>query len=253
MSAPPLTACRGKGTRTLTGSPRHPLGRRGSLCYRESPCAAARGFFDWLPSRAIAPIERAPMPWVVARLPVRRKEGELMPTAEKVAVVERLAEQLRRARLAVITDYRGLTVRDLATLRRQLRPLHVDYTVAKNTLLRIAARNSGIAGAEPLLEGPTAVAFCYDEIVGPAKALSDFARTSRILAIRGGILEGRVIGAEEVSRLATLPPMEQLRAELVGAIGGPLAQLVGVLNGVLQTLVGTLEARHEQLASAPAA
>lgn len=173
-----------------------------------------------------------------------------MPTPEKATAIDELTEKLGRAQLAVVTDYRGLTVRDLATLRRQLRPFQVDYTIAKNTLLRIAARNNGIEGSETLLEGPTAVAFCYEDMVGPSKAISDFARTSRILNVRGGLLNGQVIGADEISRLATLPSPEQLRAELVGAIGGPLASLVGVLNGVLQTLVGTLEAQSEKLGAA---
>jgi large subunit ribosomal protein L10 len=177
-----------------------------------------------------------------------------VPTPEKEAAVRELTAKLERAKLAVVTDYRGLTVRDLAALRRQLRQQQVDYTVAKNTLLRIAARHAGInGGLEALLQGPTAVAFCYDDIVAPARTLADFARTSRILAVRGGILDKKVVDADAVTRLATLPPAEQLRAELVGAISGPLAALAGVLNGVLQQLVGTLEARHEQLGGAPAA
>ena len=169
-----------------------------------------------------------------------------MPTPGKVAAVGELTEKLQRAKLAVVTDYRGLTVRDLATLRGQLRGDEVEYEVAKNTLLRLAARNNDIDGMDELLAGPTAIAFCYADIVAPARTLTDFARTSRILNVRGGLLEGRWIGPEEISRLATLPPAEQLRAEVVGAISGPLAGLVGVLNGLLQTLVGTLEARSEQ-------
>jgi large subunit ribosomal protein L10 len=176
-----------------------------------------------------------------------------MPTAEKAAAIDELTDQLKRSRLTVVTDYRGLTVRDLATLRRQLRPLQADYAIAKNTLLRIAARNSGIDGAEALLEGPTAVAFCYEDMVGPAKALSDFARTSRILSVRGGFMDGKAIAPEDVTRLATLPPVEQLRAEVVGALNGPAAMLVGVLNGVQQQLVGTLEARSEQMGGSAAA
>ena len=168
-----------------------------------------------------------------------------MPTPEKAAEIEQLTDRLGRAKLAVVTDYRGLTVRDLATLRRSLRPFTADYTIAKNTLLRIAARNNGVEGSETLLEGPTGVAFCYDDIAGASKAIADFARTSRILNVRGGLLEGRVVNADAINTLATLPPMETLRAELVGAIGGPLSQMVGVLNGLLQTLVGTLEARVE--------
>jgi large subunit ribosomal protein L10 len=176
-----------------------------------------------------------------------------MPTAEKEATVRDLTGRMRRAKLAVVTDYRGLTVRDLAALRRQLRPFQVEYSVAKNTLLRIAARDGEVEGLDGLLAGPTAVAFCYDDIVGASKVLAEFARASRILAIRGGVLDGRAIGADEVTRLATLPSVEHLRAEVVGAIGGPLAALVGVLNGVLQTLVATLAARAEQQGGAPPA
>ena len=178
-----------------------------------------------------------------------------MPTPQKEAAVEDLTDKMRRAKLAVVADYRGLTVRDLATLRRSLRPHQVDFTIAKNTLLRIAARNAevGSDAADALLEGPTGVAFCYDDIVQPAKAISDFARTSRILTVRGGLLGPQVLGADEITRLATLPSPEQLRAEVVGAIGGPLSQFVGVLNGLLQTLVGTLEAQVEKQGGADAA
>src|SRR5262245_22917514 len=117
-----------------------------------------------------------------------------MPTPEKVAAVSELTEKMQRAHMAVVTDYRGLTVREMSNLRRQLRQAQVDYTVAKNTLLRLAARNTGIEGADDLLDGPTAVAFCYEDIVAPAKTLTDFARTSRILNVRGALLEGRLIG-----------------------------------------------------------
>jgi len=171
-----------------------------------------------------------------------------MPTPQKVTAVEELTDKMRRAKLAVVTDYRGLSVRELADLRRALRPHQVDYTIAKNTLLRIAARNAdlGSDAADALLAGPTAVAFCYDDVVQPSKAISDFARTSRVLTVRGGLLGPVVVGTDEITRLATLPPMEQLRAEAVGAIGGALSQFVGVLNGLLQTLVGTLEAQVDK-------
>jgi large subunit ribosomal protein L10 len=176
-----------------------------------------------------------------------------MPTPQKAAAIDELTDKVRRAKLAVVTDYRGLTVRDLATLRRQLRPHQVEYAIAKNTLLRIAAQNADVSGADDLLSGPTAVAFCYEDIVQPAKALADFARTSRILTVRGAVLDGKVISADEVNQLATLPSAEELRAQLVGAIGGPLSQVVGVLNGLLQTLVGTLEAQVEKQGGAAAA
>lgn len=176
-----------------------------------------------------------------------------MPTPQKAAAIEELEEKVRRAKLAVVTDYRGLTVRELANLRGQLRQHQVEYTIAKNTLLRIAANNSNISGTESLLEGPTAVAFCYEDIVQPAKALTDFARTNRMLTVRGGVLDGRIISADEIGQLAALPSPEELRAQVVGAIGGPLSQMVGVLNGLLQTLVGTLEAQVDKQGGAPAA
>ena len=178
-----------------------------------------------------------------------------MPTPQKEAAVEELTDKMRRAKLAVVTDYRGLSVRDLATLRRSLRPHQVDFTVAKNTLLRIASHNAevGSDASDKLLEGPTGVAFCYDDIVQPAKALADFARTSRILSVKGGLLGTVVLDASEINRLATLPSPEQLRSELVGAIGGTLSQFVGVLNALLQTLVGTLEAQVEAKGGAEAA
>jgi large subunit ribosomal protein L10 len=178
-----------------------------------------------------------------------------MPTPEKVAAVEDLTDKMRRAKLAVVTDYRGLKVRDLATLRRALRPHQVDFTIAKNTLLRIAAANAevGSEAADELLAGPSGVAFCYDDIVQPAKAIADFARTSRILNVRGALLGNVVLGMEDVARLATLPPVDELRSEAVGVISGPLSNMVGVLNGLLQTFLGTLEAQAEKLGGATAA
>jgi large subunit ribosomal protein L10 len=176
-----------------------------------------------------------------------------MPTPEKITAVEALTDKVKRAKLAIVTDYRGMTVRELAALRRQLRQHHVDYTVAKNTLLRIAAQNAAVEVADTLLAGPTAVAFCYEDIVQPAKALQDFARTNRMLRVRGGVLDGRPVSAEDVTRLATLPPVDQLRAEVVGAVGGALSQFVGVLNGLLQTVVGTLEAQVGKQGGAAAA
>src|SRR5215218_2265808 len=122
-----------------------------------------------------------------------------MPTPEKVVAVGELTEKMQRAKLAVLTDYRGLTVRDLANLRQQLRPADVEYEVAKNTLLRLAARNSGVEGADEFLAGPTAVAFCYADVVTPARTITDFARISRILNIRGAVLDGRIISTEDVT------------------------------------------------------
>lgn len=171
-----------------------------------------------------------------------------MPTEEKIKMVEELADKLARARMVVLTDYRGLTVASQAALRAQLRGAQVEYAVTKNTLLLRAAHRHGLGAIEPHLSGPTAVAFCYgDDITAPARILNDFVRTSRILVIKIGLLDGQLLGAEEVVRLAMLPPRERLQVELIGSVIGPLAGFVGLLNGVLASLVRTLDARSQQV------
>lgn len=170
-----------------------------------------------------------------------------MPTPRKASQIAALADKLGRAKLAIVADYRGLKVKDLSSLRRQLGGHHSELEVAKNTLLTKAAADAGINVGTTLFKGPTAIAFCFDDVVEPAKVIADFARTSRILSVRGGLLEGNLIGADGVASLATLPPVDQLRAQLVGTISGPLSTTVGVLNAVLQTFVATLEARSEQI------
>ncbi len=168
-----------------------------------------------------------------------------MPTPQKETQVANLTERLGRAQLAIVTDYRGLKVKDLRTLRRQLGEHQAELVVAKNTLLTRATNARGFDGGD-LFKGPTAVAFCFSGIVEPAKVLNDFARTSRILRVRGALLDGKPIGAEAVSTIASLPPVDQLRAQVVGTISAPLSSVVGVLNAVLQTFVATIEAKVEQ-------
>lgn len=169
-----------------------------------------------------------------------------MPTPKKSAEIDLIAEKLRDASAAILTDYRGLNVPALATLRGQLRPSGAEFRIVKNTLARIAAERVGLASLVPLLEGPTAIAFASDDVAAPAKVLSDFARTSRVLSIKGALLAGRTLTTAEVGALAELPSKPQLQAQLVGNIQGVLAGVVGVLDGVLASLVYTLEARAEQ-------
>ena len=116
-----------------------------------------------------------------------------MPTQEKAQVIDDLAEQLSKAKLAILTDYRGLSVAGLQNLRATLRPLNADFRVAKNTLTRIAAEKAGIEGLLPMLDGPLALVLAYDDVVAPSKAIADFARTSRILTIKGGVLDNRIV------------------------------------------------------------
>ena len=182
-----------------------------------------------------------------------------MPTERKAQTIEELAERLRRSPMGVLTDYRGLTVSEITALRRQLREAGGDYVVAKNTLLRIAAEQAGVKGLEPLLEGPTAVAFSDHRLSELAKSLSSYAKTARAFSIKGGYLEGRAISVQDIERIATLPSREQLLAQLMGSMQAPIAGLVNVLNATLSSIVYVLDARRRQLeeqgggAAAPAA
>ena len=169
--------------------------------------------------------------------------------ARKGDEIDQIERWLRGAQVAILTDYRGLTVQQLGQLRGQLRPSGAEVHVVKNTLTRIAAARVGIDGLDPLLEGPTAITFGRDDVAAPAKALDDAARTMPMLQVKGGVLGGRVLNPNEVKRLAGLPGRAQLQAQLVGNIQGTLAGVVGVLNGAVSSIVYTLEARSHQLES----
>ena len=170
-----------------------------------------------------------------------------MPNARNLEFVKELEVKFKRTRTVFLTDFRGLTVSDLANLRRQLREVGVDFRVAKNTLALIAADRAGLTGLNELLKGPTAIAFASGDEAATAKALADYARVSRILTIKGGILGSQVLTAEEVADVARLPPKAQVQADLVGAVQAPAASLIGVLNGALSTLIQVLDERVKQL------
>jgi large subunit ribosomal protein L10 len=172
-----------------------------------------------------------------------------MPTPKKVAKVAELSEALSRSVLTIITDYRGLTVTDLQTLRAQLRPHNAELRVAKNTLTKIAARQHNMEALEPQLEGPTALVTAFDDPVQPAKIVSDFVRTSRILQIRAAMLEGSMISADQIEALANMPSKEVLIGRVVGGFSSPLYGIVGVLSGPIRSLAYVLQARVTQLGS----
>jgi large subunit ribosomal protein L10 len=176
-----------------------------------------------------------------------------MPTAQKAKTIDKLSDQLSRAQLTIVTDYRGLTVGDLQTLRGNLRPFGAEFHIAKNTLARIAATNAGIEGLDPVLEGPTAIVLAYDDIVGPSKAISDFARTSRILSVKGGVMNQKFIAATDIEAVASLPSREVLLAKLLGMLQSPMARTVGVLSGPSRSLAFVLQARVNQLGGETAA
>ncbi|HZT09262.1 MAG TPA: 50S ribosomal protein L10 [Chloroflexota bacterium] len=170
---------------------------------------------------------------------------------EKVAAVESIADQLTNANMAVVADYRGLTVAQIADVRRQLRTAGVELHVVKNTLARLAAQRTGKDQLLPALIGPTALAVGTNDPTMISKTLTDVIRTQRLpMQIRSALLGDRLLSAAEVAELATLPSREVLLGQVVGAMQAPIAGFVGVLNGMLQSLVGVLDARRRQLEEA---
>jgi large subunit ribosomal protein L10 len=172
-----------------------------------------------------------------------------MQKEDKERVVAELTERLRTAETLIVSDYRGLTMPQIDGLRGKLLEHGARLSVVKNTLTRRAAEAAGVESLLALLEGPSAIAFIESEgdAVAVAKALADSARETRILTVRGGIMQGRVISGDDVGELAKLPPLDILRGQVIGAIIAPLNALLGLVNAPLQNLVGLIDARVEQL------
>ncbi len=172
-----------------------------------------------------------------------------MQKSEKEQVVAELTERLRTAETLIVADYRGLTNSEIDGLRTKLIEHGARFSVVKNTLTRRAAEAAGADALLALLEGPSAIAFVESggDAVAVAKALGDAARDTKVLAIRGGVLEGAAMSAAEVESLAKLPPAEVIRAQLVGAIVSPLTTVVMLMAAPLRDLVGLIDARIEQL------
>jgi large subunit ribosomal protein L10 len=172
-----------------------------------------------------------------------------MKKEQKEQVVDELTARLKAADTLLVADYRGLTMPQIDELRTKLIASGARFTVVKNTLTRRAAEAAGAEALLALLDGPSAIAFLEadGDMVAAAKALADSAKETQVLEIRGGVLEGRAMSAEEVASLATLPPEDVLRGQVLGAIVAPLTSLAGLLNAPLQNLVGLIDARIEQL------
>jgi large subunit ribosomal protein L7/L12 len=173
-------------------------------------------------------------------------KSRIRARAEKDEEVDIIAEKLGQAEIAVLTEYRGLSVSDLQDLRGRLRPLGVEYIVAKNTLARFAAERTGRTGIVPDLVGPTAIAFGSDP-VATAKALQDYTRVNRTFLLKSAMLGDRRIDVREVEQLATLPPVDQLRGRVFGMIVSPLQSTVSILSAPLAGLARLLAARCEQI------
>ena len=169
-----------------------------------------------------------------------------MPRPEKVAVVDEVREKLTNSTATVLTEYRGLTVSQLAALRAELRKANAEYKVAKNTLTRIAAREAGFDVPDEMLSGPTALAFCGDDPVSVAKALRTFAKANPNLIVKGAVLEGRLIGAEETGRLADLESREELLAKVAGMIMTLVAQPARLAQASLTKMAQLMAAYAEK-------
>ena len=151
------------------------------------------------------------------------------PNADKVVTVDVIKTLLANSDAAILTEYRGMGVSNLSELRRSLRNNGGEFRVFKNTLVRIAAEQSGIANLEPLLHGPTAIAFVKGDAVEAAKALKDYAKTNPKLIVKGGLLGDKVLDAAQTSALAEMPPKKQVLAELAGLFAAPLSQFASLL------------------------
>jgi large subunit ribosomal protein L10 len=168
------------------------------------------------------------------------------PRAEKVALVDEARARLSSADAALLTEYRGLKVDEMATLRRSLRPAGGEYKIYKNTLVRFAARDLGLDSLEPLLEGPVAIAFVQGDPAVAARALRDFARTHPQLLVKGGVLGQDLLSAEQAEALADLPSREVLLSQLAGMLAAPLRQLAGGMQALVQNLAFGLRALIDQ-------
>ena len=169
-----------------------------------------------------------------------------MARPDKEAAVKELEEEFSKAKSMVMTDYIGLDVAEMTELRDKLRDAGVDYKVVKNTLAKIAAKNSDLSEINDFFRGPTAIAFGIEDVVSPAKILDEFAEDHEVLEIKGGYLNGQVISKEKVESLAKIPSREELLAKAFSSMKAPISGLVNVLSGNMRNLVSVLSQIKDQ-------
>ena len=174
------------------------------------------------------------------------------PRAEKVAVVAEVRSRLESSSGAILTEYRGLKVGELATLRRALRTVGGEYKIYKNTLVRFAVRDLGLDDLVEMLTGPTAIAFVDGDPAAVAKALRDFSRVNPALVVKGGLLGGNILDAPRTAALADLPSREVLLSRLAGGLAAPLQQLAGLLQALPRNRAYGLKALIEKQGGVPA-
>ena len=171
-----------------------------------------------------------------------------MPTEKKVQQVEELREMVAKATIAIGADYRGLSVKQMQALRRQLRTVNVEVRVVKNTLLRLATQQAGREEMMDIAQGPTALAFGYDDVVSAAKALVDYMRQTRsTMPVHGAYADGRLFNAEELTDLASVPPRDVLLGRIAGGLQSPIQNFVLLISATLRDFAGLAEARAKQL------
>ena len=175
-----------------------------------------------------------------------------MPKPEKIETVAELKERIESNAVAIAAQYKGINVEQVTELRGKLRDLNVEFKVYKNTLVRRALDDLGLSEAAQFLEGPTAWAFSNDPLA-PAKALKEFSKTVKAIAMSGGILEGKVVSKDALDALAALPSRDVLLAQTVGTIAAPLRNFVGVLSALPRNLVNVLDQIRKQQEEAAAA
>jgi large subunit ribosomal protein L10 len=171
---------------------------------------------------------------------------------KKEQLIAGYKEDLSRSNAIFMTDYRGLTVSQMEALRAKIREVGGSYSIVKNTLAVRALQDAGFPVSEDLLRGPTAIGFAFEEVPAVAKALDDFAKESKILQIKGGVMEGKVLSANQVNSLASLPPREVVLAQLLGLLQQPGNRVAGVVTAAGNKLAATIKAYAEKLEGAGA-
>jgi len=165
---------------------------------------------------------------------------------KKIEAVNQLAEKIKEAKTVVIADYKGVTVEEDTEMRTAMRKSGVEYRVVKNNLIKLALEKNDITELEEYLKGPTAIAMSTEDVIAPAKILTEYSKKHKEIQLKAGIVEGKVFSAEELNAIAELPSKEELIAKVVGGMKSPLYGLVNVLNGNIRGLVVALNAIAEQ-------
>ncbi len=176
-----------------------------------------------------------------------------MPTERKTERIDGLQELLGGSILSILTEYRGMTVAELTSLRRDLRPKGTEYHITKNTLLLRAANQLGYNGLEEVLIGPMAVAFVKEDVAGGSKAMLDFAKTNKTIVIKHAILNGQLLSADQLDSLSKIPPKTELVSKMLGSLLSPPRNLVNALSQTTRNLVTVLSAYQTKLEGESAA